>query len=329
MRVHRLVVSTILALAMLVGPLAAEAQQAGKVWRIGTLDFFPRPDPGSNAIWDAFLQRLRELGYVEGQNIAIEWRHVEGGRFADAAAELVRLNVDVILVPSTRPALAAKQATTTIPIVMAAVGDPVEAGLVRSLGRPGGNITGLSVIGFELSSKRVELLKEALPKVSRVAVLVDPTNPAHAIFWRGTEIAAQALRLKLQRLDVRGPNDFEGAFATMTKERAEALIVLPEPMTYYERRRLADLAARSRLPAMHGLRGHAEAGDLMAYAPDYRDLYRRAAGFVDKVLKGAKPADLPVEQPMTFELVINLKTAKALGLTIPRSVLLRADEIIE
>ena len=320
-----------LTLGTLSSPLVAEGQQAGKVWRIGHLTLNPRPEPGFNPIFDAFVQRLRELGYVEGRNISIEWRSSEGrvDRLPDLAAELVRLNVDVIVVPSTQPALAAKQATATIPIVMGAASDVVETGLVRSLARPGGNITGLTVSGGELSRKRLALLKEAIPKVSRVAVLADPTNPTHDIFWKETGIAAQRLRLSVQRFDARAPEEIEGAFAMMSKARPEALIVFSEPMFYSQRSRIAELAARRRLPAMHMISGHAEAGDLMAYGPDYRDLYRRTAEFVAKILTGARPADLPIEEPTKFELVINLKTAKALGLTIPQTLLLRADRVIE
>jgi putative ABC transport system substrate-binding protein len=318
--------------ALLTAPVALEAQQGGKVWRIGWLNTSPVPVPASsNPIWSAFLQRMRELGYVEGQNLLIEYR-TSGGHIDPLpalAAELVRLKVDVILVPSTQPALAAKQATTTIPIVLSAGTNPVETGLVNSLARPGGNLTGLSISGGQVSGKRLELLREVVPKVSRIAVLMDPTNPAHAVFWRETESAAQKLRVRLQPVTARAPEEIEAAFSAMAKARAEALIVFTDPMLYSQRSRLADFAARNRLPAMHMIKGHAEAGDLMAYGPDYRDLYRRTAEIVDKILKGAKPADLPIEEPSKFELVINLKTAKALGLTIPPSLLGRADEVIQ
>lgn len=316
--------------ALAVSPLA-EAQQAGKVWRIGSLNTSPIPVPGQNPIWDSFLNRLRELGYIDGQNFSIEFRTTGGpaDRLPDLAAELVRLNVDLILVPATQAALAAKQATTTIPIVMAAAVNPVETGLVTSLARPGGNITGLTVSGGTLSRKRLELLREVVPKVSRVAVLMDPTNPAHFVFWRETEIAAQLLRVRLQRVDARAPDEIEAAFVSIAKARAQALVVFTEPMIYSQRSRIADLAARNRLPTVNMIKGHAEAGDLITYGPDYRDLYRRTAEIVDKILKGAKPADIPIEEPTKLELVVNLKTARALGLTIPQSILLRADQVIE
>ena len=316
--------------ALAVSPLA-EAQQAGKVWRIGSLNTSPIPVPGQNPIWDSFLNRLRELGYIDGQNFSIEFRTTGGpaDRLPDLAAELVRLNVDLILVPATQAALAAKQATTTIPIVMAAAVNPVETGLVTSLARPGGNITGLTVSGGTLSRKRLELLREVVPKVSRVAVLMDPTNPAHFVFWRETEIAAQLLRVRLQRVDARAPDEIEAAFASIAKARAQALVVFTEPMIYSQRSRIADLAARNRLPTVNMIKGHAEAGDLITYGPDYRDLYRRTAEIVDKILKGAKPADIPIEEPTKLELVVNLKTARALGLTIPRTLLIRADEVIQ
>ena len=329
---ERRVFMAMIACVFLAAPLAAEAQQAGKVWRIGSLNTSPVPVPGRfEPIWLAFVQRLRELGYVEGQNLSIEYRSSGGSvdLLPALAAELVRLNVDVIVVPSTQPAVAAKQATTTIPIVMGAASDVVETGLVRSLARPGGNITGLTVSGSELSRKRLELLKEAAPKASRIAVLADSTNPTHDIFWRATESAAQTLRVRVQRVDARAPQEIEGAFATISKARPDALIVFPEPMLYAERKRIGELTTKGRYPAMFGLRGHVVEGGLISYAPSYPDLYRRLADYVDKIFKGAKPADLPIEEPTKFELVINLKTAKALGLTIPQSLLLRADEVIQ
>jgi putative ABC transport system substrate-binding protein len=321
----------IVAGGLLAAPFTAKAQQAGKVWRIGSLNTSPIPVPDQNPIWDSFRYRLRELGYIEGQNLTIEHRSTGGAadRLPDLAAELVRLNVDVIVVPATQAALAAKQATSTIPIVLAAGTNPVETGLVKSLARPGGNLTGLSISGGEVSGKRLELLREVVPKASRVAVLLDPTNPAHAVFWRDTERSAEKMHLRLQRVTARAPEEIEGAFSAMAKARAQALVVFTEPMLYAQRSLLAELAARNRLPAVHMIKGHAEAGDLIAYGPDYRDLYRRVAEIVDKILKGAKPADLPIEEPTKFELVINLKTARALGLTIPPSLLQRADQVIE
>jgi len=267
---------------------------------------------------------------VEGQNFAIEERWAEGRaeRLPDLAADLVRLKVDVIVTGSTPGARAAKQATTKIPIIAVVVGDPVGTGLVASLARPGGNLTGLSDITVDLSAKRLELLKEVAPTASRVAVLWNPTHPTNPLQLRETQVAAQALGLTLQPVVVGSSDELERAFAAMMRERASALLVLAETLTLLHRRRLADLAAKNRLPAMYPFREQAEAGGLMSYGPSIPDMYRRAAVYVDKILKGAKPADLPVEQPTRFELVINLKTAKALRLTIPPSVLIRAEEVI-
>ena len=319
-----------LVLGIFAAPFAADAQQPGKVFRIGILGTVPPTTPEVSRIWEALLQGLRDLGYVEGQNIVIERRYSEGRneRLPDLAADLVRLKVDVIVAAGTPPPYAAKRATTTIPIVMTNASDPVGSGLVASLARPGGNITGLSLLSPELAGKQLELLKETVPKVSRVAVLWNPANPVHTLILRQAEVAARSLRLQLQILEARGPNEFDSAFSAMTKERAGALLVLADPMFFGHRTRLADLAAKSRLPSVFLLREHADAGGLMAYGPSTRDNFRRAATYVDKILKGAKPGDLPIEQPTKFELVINLKTAKALGLTIPRSVLGRADEVI-
>jgi len=326
-----------LALSVVAAPLAADAQQAGKVHRIGFLSPSSPSDPerlaspfGERGL-AAFRQGLRDLGYVEGQNIAVEYRFAEGRfeRLPDLAAELVRLKVDVIVSVVTQASLAAKNATRTIPIVMVAPGDPLGSGLVANLARPGGNVTGPSSM-FELAGKQLELLKETVPKVSRVAVLWNPANAAwHALMLRQTEIAARALGLQVQLLEARGPDELEGAFAAMTRERASALLVQVDVIFALHARRLADLAAKRRVPAMYGSREHVEAGGLMSYAPNIPDLFRRAATYVDKILKGAKPGDLPVEQPTKFELVISLKTAKALGLTIPQSLLQRADEVIQ
>ena len=319
-----------LVLGIFAAPFAADAQQPGKVFRIGILGTVPPTTPEVSRIWEALLQGLRDLGYVEGQNIVIERRYSEGRneRLPDLAADLVRLKVDVIVAAGTPPPYAAKRATTTIPIVMTNASDPVGSGLVASLARPGGNITGLSLLSPELAGK-LELLKETVPKVSRVAVLWNPANPVHTLILRQAEVAARSLRLQLQILEARGPNEFDSAFSAMTKERAGALLVLADPMFFGHRTRLADLAAKSRLPSVFLLREHADAGGLMAYGPSTRDNFRRAATYVDKILKGAKPGDLPIEQPTKFELVINLKTAKALGLTIPRFVLGRADEVLQ
>ena len=317
--------------ALLAAPLAASAQQPGKVARIGVLGNAPPTTPEFSRNWDAFRQGLGERGWVEGRNIVSEYRWAEGRveRLSSLTAELVSLKPDLIVASSGPGALAAKQATNAIPIVMVYVFDPVGQGLVASLARPGGNITGLTfVAGAEIVGKQLELLKEAVPKLSRVAVLLYP-GPASPVFLRETQAAAQVLAVKLQPLEARSPDELEGAFAAMTKPRAGALLVLPHPLFYSNARPIADLAAKSRLPAVYPTRKFVEAGGLMASGVNAPDMYRRAATYVDKILKGAKPGDLPVEQPTKFEFIINLKTAKALGLTIPRSLLLRADEVIQ
>jgi putative tryptophan/tyrosine transport system substrate-binding protein len=305
-----------------------EAQQPKKVHRIGFL--VPGSASGYASLVDAFRQGLRELGYVEGKNIIIEYRYTEGkeGPLPELAADLVRLKVDVIVTASTPDALVTKQRTGTIPIVMAVSGDPLGSGLVASLARPGGNVTGLTSIASDLSGKRLELLKEVVPRISRLAVLGNPSNVLTASTMRETEVAAQALQVKPQILEVRGPDDFETAFQAATKGRADALIVLPDPVFTGQRRRIVDVAAKSRLAAIFYTKEFVEAGGLMSYGPNFSDLFRRAATYVDKILKGAKPADLPVEQPTKFELVINLKAAKQIGLTIPPNVLARADKVI-
>src|SRR6266508_4113798 len=314
---------------LLAAPLAAEAQQAG-TRRIGLLET-SSPSPARVLLWETLRQRLRELGYLEGQNIAFEFRFGEGkpDRLTGLAAELAGLKVD-ILVPSGTPASeAVKQATRTIPIVMAQLADPVGAGLVASLGRPGGNVTGLTTQDADLGGKRLELLLQVVPRVSHLALLIDETSPGTVLIAKGTQAAAAALGLRLQSLGVRDPGELDRAFAAMKEARARALIVESSSMLFTWRERLADLALKNRLPTMFAQRAYAQAGGLMAYAADFSDLFRRAATYVDKILKGAKPADLPVEQPTKFDLVINLKTAKALGLTIPPSVLTRADEVIQ
>jgi putative ABC transport system substrate-binding protein len=319
-----------LTLSLLAAPLAADAQQAGKVPRIGYLGLTSPSD--RPPLLDAFRQRLRELGWVEGQNIVIDYRYAEGrvDRLPDLAAELVRLKVDLIVASAgTQAATAAKNATETIPIVMIYVRDPVGTGLIASLARPGGNVTGVSgSAGLELFAKQLELLKETVPKIRRVAILSNPDNAYHQLAIREVNVAARSLGVQLQLLEARGPNEFDGAFAAMAKERVGALLVLSDAIFGSHRTRLADLAARSRLPAAFGVRDDVEAGGLMSYGPSILDSYRQAATYVDKILKGAKPADLPVEQPMKFELVLNLKTAEALGLTIPPLILFQADEVI-
>jgi putative tryptophan/tyrosine transport system substrate-binding protein len=314
---------------LLAAPLAAEAQQAGKVWRIGYLGYSAESVESKNL--KVLRQRLRELGYVDGKNIALELRWAEGkpDRLADLAAELVRLRVDVLMAAGNESISALKEATQTIPIVMVVAGDPVGTGLVRSLARPGGNVTGLSNLGEELSVKWVEFLKEAVPRINRVGVLLVRNAPAHAAYWREIQVAAQRRGVSPQSLEVGNLEKIERAFDALTKNHSDALIVLPGPVTFAHRQRIVDLAAKNKLPGMYPWREFVEAGGLMAYATSRSDMFRRAATYVDKILKGAKPGDLPVEQPTKFELVINLKTAKALGLTIPPSLLGRADEVIQ
>ena len=306
----------------LVAPLAVEAQQAGKVFRIGYLGV------GSP---DLFRQGLREAGYVEGRNLAIEWRDAEGKTegFGDLAAELVRLKVDVIVAANPAATFAAKRSTTSIPIVMVNTPDPVQLGLVASLRRPGGNVTGTTTLSADLSIKQLEILREAVPRAVRVAILWNPNNPWHPLALKGVEAAAPSLAVQLQIVEVRGPEELDKAFATMTRERTGAVLVLADPMTFFHRTRLAGLAAQRRLPAMYGVRGHVDAGGLMSYWAHQADLYRRVGSYVDRIVRGANPADLPIEQPEKFELVINLMTAKALGLTIPPPLLQRADQVIE
>jgi putative ABC transport system substrate-binding protein len=317
-----------LVLSMLAAPLTITAQQRSKVPRIGILT----PAAGaSTPLWEAFRQGLRDLGYVEGKNIALEYRFAAGQneRLPELAAELVHLKVDMIVTNSGAAAQAARDATETIPIVMTAGGDPVRLGVVASLAQPGGNLTGLSIMTQELDGKRLELLKEALPHVSRVAVLWNAGNPVRPDAFREIEATARVLGLQLHSLAVRHPDELDSAFAAMTREGAEALITLGDAVLWNQRARVVALAAQHRLPAVFDAREFADAGGLMAYGPHVPDSYRRAAYFVDKILKGAKPADLPVEQPTKFELVINLMTAKALGITMPPSLLLLADEVIQ
>jgi len=314
-------------------PLAGEAQQT-KMARIGYLVTGLLESPETQVMLDAFRQGLRERGYAEGQNIVIEYRSAGGKleRFPALASELAGLKVDLIVAANTPAARAAQQATTVIPIVTPAMGDPLGDGLVASLARPGGNITGLTFLGPELVVKRLELLKQALPRVSRVAALWHPGAFAERTtktMLQETEAAARTLGVQLQLVEVRGPDELDRAFSMMTRERAEAVFVFPSTVLFNERRRIVDLAARHRLPAMYQAREFVELGGLIAYGPSIPDLFRRSATHVDKILRGAKPADLPVERPTTFELAVNLKTAKALGLTIPPSVLLQADRVLE
>jgi putative ABC transport system substrate-binding protein len=309
-------------------PLAASAQTPPKIPRVGYIA--AASATGSEHTVGAFRQGLRELGYVEGQTIALEVRYAEGRneRIPELVAELVGLKMDVLVTASSVAALAANKATRTIPIVMVGA-DPVGLGVVASLGRPGGNVTGLSIFNEGIIGKRLELLKELVPGLARVAVLRNPVVAAHATFWQETEVAARQLGVTLQPIEVRGPEDFEAAFAAAARGNAQALIAFDDNVTLAYRPRIAALAASSRLPAMYGFREFPDEGGLMSYGPSFVDLFRRAATFVDKILKGAKPADLPVEQPTKFELIVNLKTAKALGLDLSPSLLARADEVIE
>jgi putative ABC transport system substrate-binding protein len=321
--------STVVALLLLTAPFATGAQPAGEIYRIGMLE--TRSAVLNAANIDAFRQGLRELGYTEGQNLEIVYRSSDGrdGRFPGLASELVRLKVDLILTRGTPAALAAKSATRTIPVVMAASGDPVASGLVASLGRPGGNITGLSLFNVEMYAKRVELLKELLPKLARIAGIFNMGNPVTAPQWNVVEASARSLGIQAQLLDVRRPEDLPRAFDAAAKQRAQALIVGLDGVTQGNLRPIAERAARQRLPSIYGAKEYVDFGGLITYGASDPSMYRRAATFVDKIFKGANPADLPVEQPTTFELVINLKTAKALGLTISPSLLGRADQVIE
>jgi ABC-type uncharacterized transport system substrate-binding protein len=326
---RRIGLAVVLAVGLALAPLI-EAQQGAKVARIGHLS----PNLAARThLYEALLQGLRDLGYVEGRNVVIEIRDAEGNleRLPALAAELIALKVDVIVTAGTPAALAAKQATRTVPIVCAGVSDPVTSGVVTNLARPGGNVTGFSTLAPELVGKRLEHLKQAVPGVSRVAVLWEPGGLGERTdkdMQNAADVAGRALGLRLQFVEARGPADFDRAFSEMTRARAGALTVLPSNMFGSERRRLVELAAKNRLPAVYERREFVDDGGLMSYGTNFADLFRRAATYVDKILKGAKPADLPVEQPTKFELVLNLKTATALGLTIPQSLLVRADEII-
>jgi putative ABC transport system substrate-binding protein len=297
-------------------------QQSAKIYRIGVLTV---ESPVT------LRQSLRDLGYIEGRNVVLEIRDTEGRpeRVNDLAFELAHLKVDVIVATYPAAVFSAKRATATIPIVMVHTPDPVQLGLVASLARPGGNITGVTSLSVDLSVKQLELLKEAVPRASRIAVLWNPDNPWHPLVVKGLREESRSLGVRLQILEIRGPNEFDNAFQAVIKERARAVLVLADPMTFAHRSRLADLAAKHHLPLLGGPRGYTEAGGLMSYWAHETELFQRAASYVDKILKGAKPGDLPVEQPTKFELVINLKTAKALGLTIPQTLLQRADQVIQ
>jgi ABC-type uncharacterized transport system substrate-binding protein len=309
-------------------PRAANAQQVGKVPRVGFL-FYGSPGPSPEL--DAFRQGLRDLDYIEGQNIIVEYRFASGQveRLPDLAAELVRLKPDVIVTPGTPASVAAKQATSTLPIVFAGVADAVGARLVANLARPGGNITGLTSISAELGGKRLELLKRLVHNASRVAVLYNPADRSNVLVLKELQQAAPALALTLQPFEVREPSEFEGAFAAMTREHADAMFGAAGILTFQHRQTVVDLAANSRIPTLWGHRQFVEAGGLMSYAVNFYDQIRRTAAYVDQILKAAKPGDLPVQQPTTFELILNLRTAKALGLAIPPGVIAIANEVIE
>jgi putative ABC transport system substrate-binding protein len=312
-------------LATAVVPHLANAQPAAKVYRIGVLG------NENNPPWDGFRQGLRDLGYLDGRNLSMEWRWSEGkpDRFPALAMELVALRPDVIVASGTQAVRAAMEATSAIPIVMTTSSYPEKIGLVKSLSRPGGNVTGLSNLGPELSGKKLELLKQIAPKVSRVAVLWNPASTVEPLALQELLTAAAAVSVEIQSVEVRSPDDFSAAFAVVSSSRVHALLALANPINFTGRQLIVDFALRNRLPSIYDERLFVDAGGLMSYAPSFIDSFRRAATYVDKILKGAKPADLPVEQPTKFELVINLKTAKALGLTIPPSLLLRADQVIE
>ena len=323
------VLSILFVIVLLAVAIMAEAQQTGKVPRIAYLTVAPLS--ANVARVEAFRQGLRELGYVEGKNIVIEWRSGEGKLESEGelVAEAVRLKVDVIVTSGPTMTRAAKQATVTIPIVMTFDSDPVGSGFIASLARPGGNITGLSALSPELSGKQLELLKEIIPKLSRVAILGNSNEPANPKTLKEIELAAGALGVQVQPLDALGPKDIETALRAATKARVDALVVLASPVLNDQRAKVANLALKSRLPAIYFRQEFVEAGGLMSYGTSFTDLSRRAAVYVDKIFKGTKPADLPVEQPTKFELVINLKTAKQVGLTIPPNVLTRADRVIK
>ena len=324
-----------LVIALGVGALAAPfrsiAQQPGKVWRVGFLVQRHMEFIDSDFVYGPFTQGMRELGYVEGKNLVIEWRSAEGKieRLPDLAAELARLKVDVLAAAGTPATLAVQKATTTIPIVMISVADPVGNGLVKSLARPGGNATGVSNMVAELGPKHLEMLLSMVSKLSRVAVLFNPTNVANVALLKNIQAATQRVSVKIVPAEVRSPQEIENAFSMMTRQNAGAVIAGQDPSLVQQRHQIAELAMKNRLPSISGYREYAEAGGLMSYGASLADIYRRSATYVDKILKGAKPADIPVEQPTKFELVINRKTAKALGLIIPQSLLISADKVIE
>ena len=312
--------------AAVASPFAARAQRAGRVWRIGFITHV-----ANDAAYASMFERLRELGYVEGRNIIVERRYAEGRveRFQEFATEMVRLKADLVIASTTPAALAVRSATTTIPIVIPTAIDPVGTGLIASLAHPGGNITGGALLSAELGAKRLELLKEVVPGLSRTAVLWNGANPANALAWRETEGAARALGVTLQSYDVQGPKDFNIAFATMARQRPDAVSVLTDALITQYQKKIVDFAINERLPSVFPSKDPIKLGGLLSYGPRYSEMMRRAASQVDKILRGTQPADLPMEQPTTFELVINLKTARAVGVVVPPLMLSRADEVIE
>jgi putative ABC transport system substrate-binding protein len=319
----------VVALGAATGPIASLAQQPGKVWRIGSLSSVSASSSSQNT--DAFLNGMRELGYIEGKNLIVEWRFADGKleRLAGLAADLAQLKVDVIVAAASPAIGAAQRATATIPIVMATTGDPIGSGFVTSLGRPGGNITGLSSMGGDIGPKLFELLHSAVPKLSRVAVLVTPTSTTYREISESIQAAAQKAGVRALVVEASSPQEVEGAFSVMSREHTDAVIVGASSFLSQQRQQVANLALKYRIPSMFGNSATVEAGGLMSYGYKVTDNYQRAAMYVDKLLRGAKPSDLPVEQPLRLELVVNLRTAKAIGLTIPNSILLRADEVIQ
>ena len=317
--------------AALAAPLASFAQQQGKIWRVGLLAQRHVDFVDADYIYGPFRQGMRELGYVEGRNLVIEWRSAEGKseRLPELAAELVRLKLDVLATQGTIPAQAAQKATTTIPIVMIAMGDPVGSGLVKSLARPGGNSTGLSAMTVELGPKLLEMLRVMLPKATRVAVLVNPSNAANKRWLKDVQDAAPKVGIKIQPVEAGTPQEIADAFAVMARQNAEALVVPQEPFFLQQKNQIVELAAKHRLPFIGGDGEYVTAGGLMSYGTSLRENYRRAATYVDKIFKGAKPGDLPVEQPTKFELIVNMKTAKTLGIKIPDSILVQATRVLE
>jgi putative ABC transport system substrate-binding protein len=320
--------SVLLALAALAFT-SARAQAPAGIRRIGHLS----PNfPADAVLWhEAFRLGLRDLGWVEGKNVSIEYRYAEGREdpLSELAADLLRLKVDVIVAGNPNAALAAQKASRTIPIVVVAAGDPVALGLVESLARPGGNVTGLSTMTFELSGKRLELLREMIPKLSRVAVLWNPQGPASTLNWKEVQLPARQLGIQLHSMEVRSPDELDKAFEAVTRARVGALTIMPDALVTSNIKRIAALAGKNRLPAIYHFSEFADAGGLVTYGTDRADLYRRAATFADKILKGARPGDLPIERPTKFELVVNMKTARAIGIKIPQSILVRADRVIE